>query len=418
MESLKTFLSDSKGYLQRIVGLADWRSEPSMSLEQVTTQTRAILGNMDQFAVPDIHLANASSQIAAIIGESDDAAVPDITLAATKLHVDTTPTTGTVHGITGWSTAPVALGVASAGSATTIARSDHVHPTTDLLTSTSALTTSQLGGTPVALGSVNQQGLSTKAAKSDHVHIYPTAANVGAMATTHTANGITALGGTPAALGSASSGSGTAVALSNHVHALPSLATLGAAAVAGSTTQAFSALNLTTDRVIVDTGTTGGMKGTGVSAIFGFGTSGSVAAVFCDSGLYVKNYANTAGTYTDVYAKDYYSNGVKVASDEKLKRGIRPLRAGDGLTALSSLAKNGVIHYKLKEDADNVPERLGFSAQQVAAASPNASITIASDDGEDPLLGWDVGAMMAMVVDAIGSLSDRLEALEKGQGRS
>ena len=76
MESLKTFLSDSKGYLQRIVGLADWRSEPSMSLEQVTTQTRAILGNMDQFAVPDIHLANASSQIAAIIGESDSLAVP------------------------------------------------------------------------------------------------------------------------------------------------------------------------------------------------------------------------------------------------------------------------------------------------------------------------------------------------------
>lgn len=481
MESLKTFLSDSKGYLQRIVGLADWRSEPSMSLEQVTTQTRAILGNMDQFAVPDIHLANASSQIAAIIGESDslatpditlaeassqiaaiigendDAATPNITLANTKLHVDTTPATGTVHGITGWSVAPVALGSAFAGVATTIARSDHVHPTTGLLTTDSALTTAQLGGTPVALGAINSAGLSTTAAKSDHQHIYPTAPQVGAMATSHAANAITGFGTSSVALNdsglngsstlvarsdhvhprtglmtdlhpandiagfaltasalaaSQDPGSSTTVSRGNHQHPLPSLTTLGAAAKAGSATQAFAASTLTADKVVTDVGTAGGMKGNGVSAIFGFGTSGSVAAVFCDAGLYVKNYANS-GPYTPVAASAF-----NIGSDERLKRGIRPLRAGDGLTALSALAKNGVIHYKLKEDADDAPDRLGFSAQQVAAARPEAACILESVAGEDPLLGWEIGAMMAMVVDAVGALADRLEALEKGRGRS
>lgn len=408
MASLKQFIGDAKAFVTGITGLSPWTAPPAINLETVSRQITAITGQAANDTAPAISLETTSEQLKRITGEATNSTAPDISLADTKRHVDTTPATGTAHGITGWSTAPVALGVASAGTATTIARSDHVHPTTGLLTSTSALTTSQLGGTPVALGSANAAGSSTKAAKSDHVHIYPTAANVGAMATTHTANGITALGGTPAALGSASSGSGTAVALSNHVHALPSLATLGAAAQAGSPTQAFSALNLSTDRVIVDVGTAGGMKGTGVSAVFGFGTSGSVAAVFCDTGLYVKNYANSA--YAPVNASAF-----TVGSDERMKRGIRPLAAGAGLTALTALAKRGVIHYRLKGEPESAPERLGFSAQQVAAAIPDASRVLVSVADGEPLLGWEAGAMIALLVAAVGTLADRLDALERGR---
>lgn len=131
-------------------------------------------------------------------------------------------------------------------------------------------------------------------------------------------------------------------------------------------------------------------------------------AVYADSGLYVKDYANGTSSYTPVNASAF-----NIGSDERLKRGIRPLQSGSGLTALSSLAKNGVIHYKLKHEADDAPEHLGFSAQQVAAARPEAACILESLAGEAPMLGWEVGAMLAMVVDAVGTLADRLEALER-----
>ena len=78
-------------------------------------------------------------------------------------------------------------------------------------------------------------GTATTAARADHVHAYPTAAQVGASATghSHTQGDVTGLfdSTAPAALSTtAASGSSTVAARRDHVHARPSLTDLGAAA--------------------------------------------------------------------------------------------------------------------------------------------------------------------------------------------
>lgn len=70
-------------------------------------------------------------------------------------------------------------------------------------------------------------GVGTAAAREDHAHAYPTAANVGAMATSHAANSITGFGASAAALGASAAGSATTISRSDHVHAMPVLSALG-----------------------------------------------------------------------------------------------------------------------------------------------------------------------------------------------
>ena len=68
------------------------------------------------------------------------------------------------------------------------------------------------------------------------LRLHPTAAAFGAMATSHAANSITALGATPAALGAAASaGTATTVARGDHVHPYPTAANVGALPSSGGT---------------------------------------------------------------------------------------------------------------------------------------------------------------------------------------
>lgn len=80
---------------------------------------------------------------------------------------------------------------------------------------------------PAALG-VAAVGTGTTAARSDHVHVMPSAANVGAMSTSHSANSITGFSTSTAALGTSGAGSATTVSRGDHVHAMPTLNSLGA----------------------------------------------------------------------------------------------------------------------------------------------------------------------------------------------
>jgi hypothetical protein len=181
--------------------------------------------------------------------------------------------------------AGTALGAAgAAGAADTAARSDHVHPyptaaqigaaaashthavadgsgaaplnspaftgTPSAPTATAGTSTTQIattafvanavagaGGTTLgntagaALAGSGSAGSATTAARSDHVHPYPTAANVGAMATSHAANSITGFGSSSSSLAaSQSAGSASTVSRSDHVHPYPTAAQVGAAA--------------------------------------------------------------------------------------------------------------------------------------------------------------------------------------------
>jgi len=110
---------------------------------------------------------------------------------------------------------------------------------------------------PAALG-VTNVGIGTTAARSDHVHPLPTAATIGAIATSSLSNS------TPAAPGSASPGVATSVSRSDHVHA-PTTATqvgLGAVTATGAdaaTARAVISAVATTRSI----GTTAGLSGGG-----------------------------------------------------------------------------------------------------------------------------------------------------------
>lgn len=159
---------------------------------------------------------------------------------------------------------PAALGTASAGSSPSWARGDHVHakptysksdvglgnvdnvkqysasnpppyPVTSVNGSTGAVTITLPSIATVApkdLASAASVGASTKYAKEDHIHKYPTPAQIGAgtyskpsggIPATDLASGVipSAYTSNPAALGTASPGSSTSWARGDHVHAKP-----------------------------------------------------------------------------------------------------------------------------------------------------------------------------------------------------
>jgi hypothetical protein len=151
---------------------------------------------------------------------------------------------------------PAVAGTSAVGVSTDSAREDHTHagaavthshavgdlPSTMATDAevTSAISTHNSGSPHVALASTTPAALGTAAvgsgttaAKSDHVHQMPTAANVGAEASgavaTHAATAGHELMSTtnPVALGTASPGSGTTVSKTDHVHPTTGLALSG-----------------------------------------------------------------------------------------------------------------------------------------------------------------------------------------------
>lgn len=174
---------------------------------------------------------------------------PAAPTAAADTNTTQVATTAYVVGQAGTAN-PIINGTAAPGTSLRYARQDHVHPTdtsraalaSPTFTGTPAAPTAaadtnttqiattayvigQAGSTtPAALGSA-AVGTSNRYARADHVHAMPTAANVGAIATT-------ALTSTnPAALGAtAAPGSSTNVARLDHVHARPTPADIGAVA--------------------------------------------------------------------------------------------------------------------------------------------------------------------------------------------
>lgn len=121
---------------------------------------------------------------------------------------------------------PAAPGTANAGSATTIARSDHVHPLQTSVSGNAGSASKVNNDLTVKFNNGTTEGTNMftfngSVAKS--VNITPSA--IGAAAASHGAH--TALSGNiPNALGTASAGSGTTAARYDHVHAMPKLGEL------------------------------------------------------------------------------------------------------------------------------------------------------------------------------------------------
>lgn len=122
------------------------------------------------------------------------------------------------------------------GTGTKWARNDHQHP---LNVPTS--------GVPADLGTA-ARGTASTYARSDHVHKMPTAADVGALASTTTyvssVNGSSgavtlsipaASSATPADLGTAAAGSSSDYARADHVHAFPAWTRIGSSSSSGTT---------------------------------------------------------------------------------------------------------------------------------------------------------------------------------------
>jgi hypothetical protein len=106
------------------------------------------------------------------------------------------------------STNPAALGVAAVGNGTTAARDNHVHVMPSASDVGAIATTALTATNPAALDTAAAPGSSTDVARRDHVHAFPTASDVGAVANALvTAKGQivgASASGTPAAIPAAS----------------------------------------------------------------------------------------------------------------------------------------------------------------------------------------------------------------------
>lgn len=158
-------------------------------------------------------------------------------------------------------------------------------------------------GTPAALGTASH-GSATTVARSDHVHAKPTPADIGAAAASHGTH-VTYSSTTPKALGTAAVGTENAVARGDHVHPKPSLTDLGAAASSHTHGNITNDGKITTTAtiasgdkiVIVDSDTTAASKITGSSITFG--TSANYA--LANNGTW-QAFTNNAGTITQITA--------------------------------------------------------------------------------------------------------------------
>ncbi len=402
MASLKQFIGDSQAFLTRITGLARW-SDP-----------------------PDITLATTSSQVKLITGEAANSTAPAISLAATQLHVDTSvAANATAHGLTGFAATAQALAATQSpgnSTTTTVARGDHQHPLDATLWSMADLN-------PGANQAIYFSGSNTAAvmpltaaarALLDDADAPTMRTTLGAQAADPALTALASV--TPAAdkvpyfTGATTAGTKTVTAaawtLLDDADATTMRTTLGAAAVNGSQYEGFAADSLVCNQVYVATGSSGGLKVWGVSAVYGF--SSATPTVFANGGLAVRNYANSAYAPLNAGAVTYDSAAAR--SDVRLKRAIVPVARGDGLAQVCRLAATGLIEYRLMAESDAAPIHTGFSAQAVAAAMPCAARPLPVETGaaplDPPLLGIDTVALLARVVESVAALAERLAALE------
>jgi len=179
----------------------------SVSGSQTTSLTVSNTGVTSIVAGTNVSVSGATGAVtvnAPAFATPGSSAVGDSAAAGTATTVARSDHT---HGREAFATpgASAVADTASAGSATTVARSDHRHSREAFGTTITALT---IGGTAVA-------GTSTGVAREDHKHAFPAGAAPSALTVSSTQ----------------ATGTSASPALADHVHAMPGSATAGASAV-------------------------------------------------------------------------------------------------------------------------------------------------------------------------------------------
>ncbi|HWO57697.1 MAG TPA: tail fiber domain-containing protein [bacterium] len=471
MASLKQFIANAKSMLQVVTGQPGWLDPPSMHLEQVTNQIRAMLGSADQFAVPDIDLHQTDASLKAVLGEADSTAqpaislhdtatalkaitgkasateAPDITLTATKTHVDATnnphattaaqvgamATSHPANAITGFGSSAQALGsLQSPGVATTVARSDHVHPyptaaqvgaiansagsVTDTLignrTADPSLVPTGNTGTLTSFlswfanrvkavtGTTNWYDAppTTLAATNTHINATnnphaTTAAQVGAMATSHPANAITGFGSSAQALGSSQSpGTATTVSRSDHRHPYPTPAQIGAANANGDVNNLFYAAE-------VHVPNQGGLTCTFSSDAGRVEVAASSCKLQQSGAVYVTD--RSATVYKPINASAFTVNSAR-----DVKTDVTPLESG-----LEKVRAIRPVRFRYSQ-GDDPKVHAGCIAEEVEAVFPEAVFPMGGVDGIPASKGIDYGRLAVLSLQAVKELDARLQALE------
>ena len=107
--------------------------------------------------------------------------------------------------------------------------------------------------------------------------------------------------------------------------------------------------------------------------------------------------------------KGIYSNAeVNVASDERLKRDIKPL-AGDPLAKF--IEALNVVSYNYTDDAADEKSRIGLIAQDVQRADPEIAKFFVTED-EDGMLGLTPADLVFPLIEAFKAQSKRIAELE------
>ena len=274
-----------------------------------------------------------------------------------------------------------------------------------------------------------------KSGETEVSKIAATAAAVGAMATSHAANSITALGGTAQALGTASNGSGTVVALSNHVHPMPDAADVGALDLTGGTLSGSLSISASSGGRSINIGTGRTSDGTSKIGFFSQSGGGESAYILRASGanndmslknngtngqfiflittLYVRNQYNSA--YADLQVGDVTYDTAAARSDPRLKRGITAVTAPP---ATATRLKEAVIRFNFKHEAEGHPRHLGFDAAQIRDILPEIVIARPphpkhpEEAGMAEVLSFDMTGLVASLVMDVAGLTARLEAAE------
>lgn len=228
-------------------------------------------------------------------------------------------------------TTPAPLGSATVGVGTTAARSDHVHQMPSAA-SVGAIATSSLANTdPQALGSTNA-GVATTVSRSDHVHPLPTAGAIGALSTSDLSNA------TPAAPGAASAGVATTISRADHVHTPPTPAQVGLGVVTATGATAAIA------RAAVSAAATSTLVGAGFGMIGGGDLSANRSLAVDTTVIATRDYVASAvgGLLYKAACKVAAAGNISPLSGDVTIDSV-PLTTGDRvlLTAQSTATENG-----------------------------------------------------------------------------
>jgi Chaperone of endosialidase len=514
LSDVTTLLSNLANRILAITGAANWKDSPAMTIDQISDQTKAITGKTSNIAPPDISLETVSSQIKAITGKAanntppDGPLIPSIPDSVTDAHVgdrtvtDTTAPTadnGKLTDLFGW--------IGNRLKAITGEASWRTNPTTTLQAAAThqadtlnphSVTAAQAGAIPNGANVVTDAMIgdrtindlwepinstdeltallswlanrikavtgkptwftnpdttlavaSTHHGNTSNPHGV-TAAQTGAIGTSHAAASISGFGASAQALAASQSpGSSTTVSRSDHRHPYPNASEIGAAEQFGDVNNPFNAWKFKVNSA-------DGYQFFGSSGVYYMDSAVGIVKVPVGGRFLVRNTSNQnveceasqfkASTETGFkftgstgsYAMSSTASGVRSPAGggfhvRDVNLDYQPCYAldypgpsmrqfkkelGEIVGATNKILSLRAFRYRNVWDDENGKIRAGFSAEDVQKVFPEAVSNINEPIGSvsaDKTLGLDYGRLSVLALQAIRELDARITALEAGR---